>query len=69
MLGLVYTPNTDTLRRSSAVELCQQLLGAGANVSAFDPAVKELPAELVKIHLVSQIADAVSGADARRGLH
>ncbi len=64
VLGLVYTPNTDTLRRSSAVELCQQLLSAGANISAFDPAVKKLPVELAKVHLVSQIADAVNGADA-----
>jgi len=40
ILGLTYTTNTDTLRRSAAVELCQQLLKAGANVSAFDPAVK-----------------------------
>jgi len=46
VLGLTYTTNTDTLRRSSAVELCQQLLAAGAKVSAFDPAVKTLPAEL-----------------------
>ena len=40
ILGLTYTTNTDTLRRSAAVELCQQLLDAGANVSAFDPVVK-----------------------------
>lgn len=46
VLGLTYTTNTDTLRRSAAVELCQQLLAAGANVSAFDPAVKTLPTEL-----------------------
>ena len=46
VLGLTYTTNTDTLRRSAAVELCQQLLFAGAHVSAFDPAVKAFPAEL-----------------------
>jgi UDPglucose 6-dehydrogenase len=40
ILGLTYTTNTDTLRRSAAVELCQKLLDAGAKVSAFDPAVK-----------------------------
>ena len=40
VLGLTYTTNTDTLRRSAAVELCQQLLKAGAKVAAFDPAVK-----------------------------
>jgi UDPglucose 6-dehydrogenase len=40
VLGLTYTTNTDTLRRSAAVELCRQLLKAGAKVVAFDPAVK-----------------------------
>jgi UDPglucose 6-dehydrogenase len=40
ILGLTYTTNTDTLRRSAAVELCQKLLEAGAKVAAFDPAVK-----------------------------
>jgi UDPglucose 6-dehydrogenase len=64
VLGLVYTANTDTLRRSGAVELCKKLLTAGANVAAVDPAVKQLPAELAKVQLIVQIADAVDGADA-----
>jgi len=64
VLGLVYTPNTDTLRRSAAVELCQKLLAAGATVAAFDPAVKQLPAELAPVRLMTQIADALAGADA-----
>jgi UDPglucose 6-dehydrogenase len=42
LLGLAYKPGTDTLRRSLAVELARQLVLAGAVVSAFDPAVKEL---------------------------
>jgi len=64
VLGLTYTTNTDTLRRSAAVELCKQLLFAGANVSAFDPAVKNLPDELSKIRLASEIATALNGAEA-----
>ena len=64
VLGLVYTANTDTLRRSEAVELCKKLLEAGVDVAAFDPAVKQLPAELAKVRLISQITDAISGADA-----
>ncbi|HZL14081.1 MAG TPA: nucleotide sugar dehydrogenase [Verrucomicrobiae bacterium] len=64
VLGLTYTTNTDTLRRSAAVELCQQLLAAGANVSAFDPAVKNLPDELSKIQLASEITVALNGAEA-----
>ncbi len=51
VLGLTYTPNTDTLRRSATVELCQQLLAAGANVRAHDPAVRELPPELAAVQL------------------
>ncbi len=64
VLGLTYTTNTDTLRRSAAVELCQSLLAAGAGVRAFDPAVKQLPAELAAVRLAVQIAEAVQDADA-----
>jgi UDPglucose 6-dehydrogenase len=64
VLGLVYTPNTDTLRRSAAVELCQQLFAAGARVQAFDPALKSLPLELAAIGLTSNLAAALQGADA-----
>jgi UDPglucose 6-dehydrogenase len=64
VLGLVYTPNTDTLRRSAAVELCQQLGAAGARVRAFDPAVKSLPADLTQLTLATSLADAVTDADA-----
>lgn len=64
VLGLTYTPNTDTLRRSAAVELCRQLLDAGAKVSAFDPAVKNLPPELGAISLATDIASALADAEA-----
>ena len=64
VLGLTYTTNTDTLRRSAAVELCQQLTAAGARVHAFDPAVKQLPPELAAITLAKNLPDAVHGADA-----
>ena len=64
VLGLTYTTNTDTLRRSAAVELCQQLLAAGAKVSAFDPAVKTLPTELSAIALADDISGAIVGAEA-----
>lgn len=44
--GLTYKPGTDTLRRSSAIELCYWLIKHQAHVQAHDPAVKNLPAEL-----------------------
>jgi UDPglucose 6-dehydrogenase len=46
------------------VELCRNLLAAGAGVHAFDPAVKQLPAELAKVRMAAQINDVVKGADA-----
>jgi UDPglucose 6-dehydrogenase len=64
ILGLTYKPNTDTLRRSAAVELCGQLLNAGAAVRAFDPVVKALPTELAQIALVPDIAAVFKQADA-----
>lgn len=64
ILGLTYTTNTDTLRRSAAVELCQQLLKAGAKVAAFDPAVRSLPKELSAVSLAVDVAATLTGADA-----
>jgi UDPglucose 6-dehydrogenase len=64
VLGLVYTPNTDTLRRSAAIELCQRLVTAGASVRAFDPAVKSLPSEFSFITLASELSAALHSADA-----
>ncbi|HEX4264969.1 MAG TPA: nucleotide sugar dehydrogenase [Verrucomicrobiae bacterium] len=64
VLGLTYTTNTDTLRRSAAVELCQKLLEAGARVIAFDPAIKSVPAELNKVSLASDVTAALQGVDA-----
>jgi UDPglucose 6-dehydrogenase len=64
VLGLTYTTNTDTLRRSAAVELCKQLVKVGAKISAFDPAVKFLPKDLKKISLADEVASALESADA-----
>lgn len=64
VLGLTYTPNTDTLRRSAAMELCGQLLAAGARVRAFDPAIQSLPPEWSAITLAADVAEGLNGADA-----
>jgi UDPglucose 6-dehydrogenase len=64
ILGLTYKPNTDTLRRSLAIELCLVLLAEGADVRAFDPVVKALPDDLRKVNLFREIEEAASGADA-----
>jgi len=62
--GLTYKPGTDTLRRSSAVELCQWLLEQGAKVQAHDPAVKSLPQQFSAVHLCVSPIEAVRDTDA-----
>jgi UDPglucose 6-dehydrogenase len=63
--GLTYKPGTDTLRRSSAVELCEWLVEQGAQVQVHDPAVKALPADLAqKFKLCSTPIAALEGAHA-----
>jgi UDPglucose 6-dehydrogenase len=63
--GLTYTPGTDTLRRSNSVELCRALAAAGAAVTAFDPAIHELPSVLDGVlTLASSPTAALDGADA-----
>jgi len=62
--GLTYKPGTDTLRRSSSIELCQWLLGQGAKVRAHDPAVKALPEQYAGIRLCGSPLEAAQGADA-----
>lgn len=63
--GLTYKPGTDTLRRSSAVELCRWLAQQGAVVRTHDPAVRELPEELASlVEHCATAADAARGADA-----
>jgi UDPglucose 6-dehydrogenase len=64
ILGLTYKPNTDTLRRSLAIELCRLLQTEGAHVRAFDPVVKTLPDDLQKVDLFPNVERAAPGADA-----
>ena len=62
--GLTYKPGTDTLRRSASVELCTDLLGAGATVRAHDPAVRSLPGDVCGATLMDDPFAAADGADA-----
>jgi UDPglucose 6-dehydrogenase len=69
VLGLAFKPNTDDMRESPAITLCQGLAGRGAKIRAWDPAaMKEAEWRLksIKEHLVfaSDEYDAVTGADA-----
>lgn len=65
ILGLTYKPDTDTLRRSSAVETCRWLHGLGAHVAAYDPVIRALPAELKEcVCLRPSVEMTLRGADA-----
>jgi UDPglucose 6-dehydrogenase len=64
LLGLTYKPGTDTLRRSSAIELARALHTLGFRVVAHDPAIATLPPELNFITLVANAATLTRGAAA-----
>ncbi|MEM0160060.1 MAG: nucleotide sugar dehydrogenase, partial [Candidatus Micrarchaeaceae archaeon] len=42
ILGLAFKDNTNDLRESKSIELINELRARGANISAYDPVVKEL---------------------------
>jgi UDPglucose 6-dehydrogenase len=62
--GLTYKPGTDTLRRSTSVELCMSLITEGAHVHVHDPAIRSLPSELTGIQLEKGPETACRGAHA-----
>ncbi len=63
--GLTYKPGTDTLRRSSAIELVESLAAEGAVVAAHDPAVRSLPDSLAgSVRLHADATEAAKDADA-----
>ena len=64
LLGLTYKPGTNTLRRSSAVELAHSLHAAGHEVRAFDPSQPAMPPELAFIRTFPVAAAALADADA-----
>lgn len=64
VLGLAYTPNTNTLRRSAAVELCRQLSAAGITVQAYDPLIRTPDADHQDLKLCATPAAALAGAHA-----
>ena len=70
--GLSFKPGTDDMREAPSLVLLQELIAAGANVSAYDPvamesAAREMPAEWIKssrVKLVDEQYKALDGADA-----
>jgi UDPglucose 6-dehydrogenase len=63
--GLTYKPGTNTLRRSSAVELCRWLTAERVFIRAYDPAIDALPAdEPAAIELAESPVAAIEQAEA-----
>jgi len=65
VLGLTYKPGTNTLRRSSSIELCENLSRNGVILKCHDPSLKKLPPEYEEKYIFSSsIIDALKGAQA-----
>jgi len=69
ILGLAFKPNTDDMRESPAITICEGLVAKGAQLRVFDPAaMKEAQWRLASIKEAAVFAadeyDAISGADA-----
>jgi UDPglucose 6-dehydrogenase len=63
--GLTYKPGTSALRRSGALEDAWRLSALGARLTAFDPAVSELPPEWDgRLELAASPLAAATGASA-----
>jgi UDPglucose 6-dehydrogenase len=65
LLGLSFKPETDDLRNAPALDIAFELTRLSARVRAFDPVVKELPAELAgAIELMETPEALAEGAEA-----
>lgn len=63
VLGLSYKPGTNSIRRSTSVDLCVKLVSLGANLKIHDPMADFLPAQLgVKCYSSSEI-NVIGGMD------
>lgn len=65
ILGLTYKPGTNTLRRSTAIEICKLLHNKGAKIYAFDPSITNLPNNLENFIILESVIDnVIIGKDA-----
>ena len=64
VLGLTYKSSTDTLRRSTSVDLCESLANEGVTIFAFDPVIKSIPDDMASfINLKTSIKEAINKVD------
>jgi UDPglucose 6-dehydrogenase len=59
VLGLAYKAGTDAIRRSVAIEVIEELMAEGAEVTVFDPKVAALPEPLSSAVTIASSAHAV----------
>lgn len=65
VLGITYKPNTSTLRRSAAVEICNEINRGGGIVQAHDPMVDRDELQSVKsINFYEDLYGSLTGVDA-----
>lgn len=62
--GLTFKAGTDDLRDSPAIEICRRLVGAGATVRAYDPAVRVGTPVLDGVEVFGDPYSACTGAEA-----
>jgi UDPglucose 6-dehydrogenase len=67
-LGLAFKGGTDDIRESPAVDMIRKLLGAGARVTAYDPAANDRAAEVLppsrELTYAADVYEAAANADA-----
>jgi UDPglucose 6-dehydrogenase/GDP-mannose 6-dehydrogenase len=67
LLGLAFRPGTDDMRESPAISIVNKLLGAGAEVRAYDPVAVDAARTVfagVNVKLCEQMSEAVEDVDA-----
>ncbi|MBK6545141.1 MAG: UDP-glucose/GDP-mannose dehydrogenase family protein [Saprospiraceae bacterium] len=64
--GLAFKPNTDDIREAPALEIIQDLLDAGAVISAYDPEASKHVKQIFgdRIHFAKDMYEAIQDADA-----
>jgi UDPglucose 6-dehydrogenase len=68
VLGLSFKPQTDDIRESRAIALCQALLQEGCQLRVFDPAAMERARQALASKSVTFCADAYQAASSADGL-
>jgi len=66
ILGLTFKPGTDDLRDAPSIDIAQELLQRGVNVSAHDPIAIESARKILdpQVELFNKVEDALKDADA-----